>query len=127
MAFTYTAGGTGTSLVRLLLADTNSSRYAFEDAELQAFLDLEDADSRLAAAPGLRTLAVDAAKRAVWYQINGLMMDRRVVPKLLLDEADKLEARVMSTPFEFESVLDSVIDYAGVDRSQYAVDRETID
>ena len=122
MAFTYTAGGTGTHTVRLLIADTNSATFVFEDAELQSFLDLEEADARLAAALALRSLAADAAKRAVWYQLHGnsLSMDRRSVPKLLMDAADKLESRALGAPWEFESILDSVVDYAGIDRSQYA-------
>ena len=122
MAFTYTAGGTGTHRVRLRIADTSATAYVFEDAELQSFLDMEEADERLGAALALRTLAADAAKRAVWYQLhaNSIWMDRRSISQHLLAVADKLESRALSAPYEYESILDAVIDYAGIDRSQYA-------
>ena len=100
-----------------------AARWQEADARWQeAAARLEEADARLAAALALRSLAADAAKRAVWYQLHGnsLSMDRRSVPKLLMDAADKLESRALGAPWEFESILDSVVDYAGIDRSQYA-------
>jgi len=46
--------------VRLLISDVDDTAFTFSDAEVQAFLDLED-DVRLAAAQALETLASNEA------------------------------------------------------------------
>lgn len=57
MAFTYTAGGDDRSMVRLLIPDTNPEGVLFQDAELDAFLALENGDVRYAAAAALEAIA----------------------------------------------------------------------
>ncbi|MDP3766807.1 MAG: hypothetical protein Q8S13_02225 [Dehalococcoidia bacterium] len=122
MSATYTLGGSGTHQVRLLIADTDvSGTYVFHDEELQVFLDLNSADVRLSAAQALRTLAANASKRAVWYRINGLDMDRRSVAKTLLDTAKAIEDGAISAPFEYESWVDAYVSPGdGRDLSRYS-------
>lgn len=120
MTFTYTpASPTDRDRLRLFISDTNAAQYVFEDEELQLFLDAWPGDLHLAAAQALRAIAISQAKFAIYYQVNGFSLDRRGVAKNLTDLADKLEARVLATPWELESVLDHVVDEAGVDRSVY--------
>ena len=105
--------------VRLIIADTQSP-FTFDDVEITAFLSLWSSDIQLAAAQALRTVATSKAKMAIYYSVNGFSMDRRSVAKTLLDIADKLETRALSTPFEYESVLEDFIDSTGRDRGNYA-------
>lgn len=57
MAFTYTAGASDRDTVRLLIPDTNPEGVLFQDAELDAFLALENGDVRYAAAAALEAIA----------------------------------------------------------------------
>lgn len=60
MAFTYDVT-TDIGKVRMLITDRDESRPVFQDAEIQAYLDLEDASVRRAAAAALETMASDQA------------------------------------------------------------------
>ena len=116
-----TAGYDVTSLagrVRLFIADTVSP-FTFNDDEIDAFLALNENDVLMASASALRTLAVNKAKFAVYYSINGFTMDRRNAADKLLALADKYEEQAESAPFEFESVMEYYIDTFGRDVSNY--------
>jgi len=60
MAFTYDVT-TDIGKVRMLITDRNEARPIFQDAEIQAYLDLEDSSVRRAAAAALETMASDQA------------------------------------------------------------------
>lgn len=60
MAFTYDVS-TDIGKVRMLITDRNEARPIFQDAEIQAYLDLEDSSVRRAAAAALETMASDQA------------------------------------------------------------------
>lgn len=60
MAFTYDLSS-NEGQVRLLIMDTNAASYVFEDGELSAFLLLEGASVRKAAALALETMASNEA------------------------------------------------------------------
>jgi hypothetical protein len=62
MAFTYDLS-TDRGVVRLQLADTNAQAFVFEDAEIDKFLSRGGSVNE-ATCIGLRTLLVDAARRA---------------------------------------------------------------
>lgn len=123
MAFSYNATSPGNvDKVRLLIGDTNSANYMFEDSELSTLLTMWSSDLNLAAAQALRAVAADQARQAIYYQVSGLagfMMDRRDVAKNLLAAADALEKRALATPWEYTSTLDHEVGQDGVDRSNY--------
>jgi len=55
--------------VRLYAQDTNTDEPAFEDEELQVFIDVAPSNNlRLAAAHALRSLAFDTARRGRWVE-----------------------------------------------------------
>lgn len=70
MAFTYSLS-TDVGKVRLKVADTNSAAYAFEDAEIQAFLD-EGGTVTKAAILAIQTLIMDAARRQRAFSLPGM-------------------------------------------------------
>lgn len=73
MAFTYTLS-TDVGKVRLKLADTNSSAYAFEDAEISEFLD-EGGSVNKAVALGIRSLLASKALRVKRASLPGISYD----------------------------------------------------
>jgi hypothetical protein len=126
MSFSYDASvATAKDQFRLLTTDTNGSDYIFSDEEISMFLTMNAQDPQMAAAQGIRTIAVNKAKIAIFYRINGFNgfeLDRRDAPKLLLEAAKALEESAKQTPWEIISVLDFAVGRDGIDRSQYDVD-----
>lgn len=75
MAFTYDIT-TDRGRVRFNLADTDSSAYTFEDAEIDQLLSTEgDVDGATAAC--LRALLTDAGRRAKHFSMQGLTLDTK--------------------------------------------------
>lgn len=60
MAFTYDTT-TDRGRVRMLITDRDEANPIFQDAEIDAFLDMNDDSVRLAAASALETIATDQA------------------------------------------------------------------
>lgn len=73
MAFTY-AIGTDRGKVRLRLADTSSTAYAFEDDEIDYFL-TEGGSVLGACRLGLQTLLTDSARRQRAFSTLGVQYD----------------------------------------------------
>ena len=73
MAFTYD-NSTNRGLVRFNLADTDSSAYTFEDAEIDRMLSLEGT-VEAATAACLRVLLADRGRRAKRFSMQGLSLD----------------------------------------------------
>lgn len=126
MTFSYDASmAAAKDQVRLLITDTNSSDPIFSDEEISMLLMMNAQDPQMTAAQAIRTIAVNKAKIAIFYRINGFNgfeLDRRDAPKLLLSAADAIEKSAMQTPWEIISVLDYAVGHDGIDRSQYDVD-----
>lgn len=124
MSFSYDPStGSARDKLRLMIADTNASDYIYEDAELDLYLSMESQDPQLAAAKAIRTIAVDKARMAIFYRINGFNgfeLDRRQVAKDLLEAAKAIEESAKTTPFEFESIMQWWVGADGVDRTSYA-------
>lgn len=73
MAFTYDLT-TDAGKVRLLLSDTDSAAYAFEDAEIDYFLTL-GTTVKGAVVEGARTLLADKARRVKRFTLHGMTYD----------------------------------------------------
>jgi len=123
MSFTYTVpAASDRDRLRRLIGDTTSGagNYIFEDGELDDILTEEGSDLNLAAASALRTLAVDRAKRAIYYQINmAISVSRTKQADFLIKLAEMFEQKSLGVPFEFTSVLDYSTNLQGQDRSNY--------
>lgn len=92
MSFTYNIA-TDAGKVRLLITDTNSAAFYFDDTEIQAFLDLESGSVRRAAALGLETLASNQTLILKWIRISNLQTNGPAVSKDLRERATALRAQ----------------------------------
>ena len=120
MAFTYDTD-TARGKVRLLIGDTDSDSYDFEDAEVDVFLSQEGSNVYRSAALALRTLATSKVKlaRRVRLSLN-LEVDRGEVAKQLLELAREYEAKAdQDAPTEYLDTFDDGLDRFGVDKSKY--------
>lgn len=80
--------------VRLLISDVDADNVAFEDDDLQAFLDIEGGDVRLAAAQALETLASNEALLYKKIRVDGVsQVDGPAVAQSLLNRAAVLRER----------------------------------
>lgn len=77
--------------VRLLINDT-AATGVFSDAEVQAFLDLEDGNVKLAAAQALDTIADDEALTSKVIRSQDLGTDGASVAKVLRERAQILRS-----------------------------------
>ena len=89
MTFTYDPT-TDLGRVRLLIPDTVSTDAYFEDAEITAFLSLNDGDVRLAAAQALDTLASSNALILKVITQNGVSTNGAAVATALRAQAAEL-------------------------------------
>lgn len=94
MAFTYDTS-TDRGRVRLLVADTVDSGHIWEDAEVDAMLDLTES-VYLAAARLIRAGAVNAARRAAILRVMDVEADNTKALQALLAIADGLEEAAQS-------------------------------
>ncbi|MCA9774531.1 MAG: hypothetical protein KC466_19080 [Myxococcales bacterium] len=78
MAFTYDPA-TPAGRVRLHLADTDAGAFVFDDAEIDAFLDLAAGDVYRASALASLSVASDAARQARAVAAGNLKIDREGV------------------------------------------------
>lgn len=74
MAFTYDLT-TDAGKVRLIIADTDSSAYAYEDAEIAYFLTAQSDDVTKAAYMAVRGLLADRARRVKRATMAGIAYD----------------------------------------------------
>ena len=120
MAFTYDTD-TARGKVRLLIGDTDSDSYDFEDAEVDVFLSQEGSNVYRSAALALRTLATNKVKLARRVRLSwNLEVDRGDVVKNLLALAESYEARAaQAAPTEYIDTFDDGLDRFGVDKSKY--------
>lgn len=89
MSFSYDVGSDG-GKVRLLIFDTNAAAYVFEDAEVAAFLLMEGANVRRAAALALETMASNEAFTLKVIKILDLQTDGAKTAEALMKRAAEL-------------------------------------
>jgi len=120
MTFTYDTD-TARGKVRLLIGDTDSDSYDFEDAEVDVFLSQEGSNVYRSAALALRTLATSKVKLARRVRLSwNLEVDRGDMVKNLLALADSYEAKAdQDAPTEYWDTFDDGLDRFGVDKSKY--------
>ena len=127
VSFSYNSDSPGDrDRLRLQIADTTSTGYVFEDSELDIFLSRSGSDINYASAMACRALAVNHAKRAIWYKVNGFMMERKDPAKRFLEMAQEFETAAKAAPFEFESITEDHVDSSGRDLGNYS-DSEVTD
>lgn len=128
MAFTYDPT-TDRGRVRLLVSDTDivtAANQVFTDAEIDAFLAVENDELYAAAAAACRSIASSAARSAIAYKAlgrDGLDIDRRSVPEHFRSLAtDYAERATKGAPSEEIDSMGYEIGPFGQDRSEYVGD-----
>lgn len=86
MAFTYVLS-TDAGRVRLLIPDNNASSYVFDDDEIDAFLSLENSNTRRATALALETIASNEAYVLKVIELLDLKTDGAKTSDALLKRA----------------------------------------
>ncbi len=107
MAFTYDPT-TDLGRVRLVIGDTDSQNISFQDAEVQAYLDLTQANVYRAAAMALDTMATNQAMILKVMTLLDLHTDGAVVAKALRDHATQLREQANIS----DAADGSLFDYA---------------
>ena len=92
MSFTYDPS-TDAGRVRMLIPDRVGDGHAFEDEEIETFLELEGGNVRRAAALALETCASDQALTLKVVRLVDITTDGRAVSEALLQRAGKLRAQ----------------------------------
>ncbi len=92
MAFTYDTT-TDRGRVRMLITDRDETNPIFQDAEIDAFLDMNDDSIRLAAASALETIATDQALVLKVLVTLDLETDGAKVADSLMKRAASLRAQ----------------------------------
>ena len=113
--------------VRLLISDTNSESFIFEDEEIDTFLSLGSTVAG-AAAMACRAIAVDTAKQAVAFSAlsSSIEIDRTKIPKYFMDLADKLEKGLYDYPIEGVMSIQTNVNVFGIDETEYQSDDEIV-
>lgn len=114
MAFTFDPG-TKRGKVRLLVADTDSGNQIFSDAEIDAFLNLNNNGVLSAAADAARSVAASTAKSAIAYRVlsQALDIDKRQVPEHYRQIASQYETKARQGPVEEIDSMDHAYDVWG--------------
>lgn len=105
MSFTYDPT-TDFGKVRLLAQDFDSSNAVFQDNEIQAFLDLNSANVRLAAAQALEVIAANEAFIAKKSTIDGDSFDGPAVATALKGMAAEYRRQVMDADADGAGLFD---------------------
>lgn len=108
MTITYDTA-TNIGKTRMLIPDRDLSSAVFQDVEIQAFLDLNDASIRRAAAEALETIASDQAMTLKVIRLLDLSTDGRAVSQALLERAARLREAADQAD---EDAEDGLFDYA---------------
>ncbi|MDP9326503.1 MAG: hypothetical protein M3O87_08230 [Candidatus Dormibacteraeota bacterium] len=78
----------------------------FQDEELQAFLDLNGQDPRLAAAMAIDTVATNLAFTMKWIKLQGLQMDGQRTQQALHAQAAELRRQVEEGSGDYTGFFD---------------------
>lgn len=121
MAFTYDVS-TDRGKVRLLLADTDSNDYIWEDAEIDAFLNLASDSVYGAAALALRSLAADKGKHPGLVRLfREADIDMREAITRCLQLAESYEEKARASAEAQVTQLQQEIDQYGRDLTDFDV------
>lgn len=124
MPFTYDPT-TARGRVRLLVADTDettSAKQIFTDAEIDAFLTVEDNEVFAAAAAACEAISASSARSAVAYRAVGMSIDKSDIPQHFMSLAEKYRERAARpTAEEIDSFDYSISDF-GEDESEFVGD-----
>jgi len=125
MAFTLDPT-TDRGKVRLLVFDTDSTSYIFEDTEIDAFLEQNSDSVWLAAADGCRSLVAKYAVTGFILKIPGAIeLDKKAIPSYFLKLAVSYEQRSTGSIDSVREYIDSYTieyDQIGEDISEYVGD-----
>jgi hypothetical protein len=131
MSSTYTynpSNGTLKDKVRLLIPDRPISREndpaVFSDEEITLLASMHDNDPYLTAAAACEVIAMDRAKQAISFSINGMSVSKTSVPTFFMNRAKELKTQVGTEPWEDISSVDYTIGPFGEDRSSYVGDED---
>lgn len=105
MAFTYDTG-TDVGKIRLLVFDTDSSNYVFEDGELAVFYDVEGDSLKRAAALALETMASHEAFVLKVITLMDLRTDGAATSRALLARAALLRSQADDEEFADDASFD---------------------
>ncbi|MHB1131659.1 MAG: hypothetical protein ACYC4L_04655 [Chloroflexota bacterium] len=105
MAFTYVLTESR-GKVRLLIPDRVDSGHVFEDEEIDAFLTVEGASIKRAAALAIETIAVDEALTLKVIKLLHLQTNGAETARALLGRAKALREQAASEEYEAEGTFD---------------------
>ncbi len=119
MAFTYDTG-TDVGKIRLLIFDTDSNSYVFEDGELSVFLSIEGDSLKRAAALALETMASNEAFVLKVITLMDLRTDGAATANALMKRAALLRSQADDEEFADDASFDFaewvVDDFSGRER-----------
>jgi len=104
MAFTFDPT-TSRGRVRLLVPDVTAAAYVYEDAEIDAFLAMNDGEVRLAAADAIETIAGNEAMVGKLMSVNGMSTNGASVCNSLV-----ARARALRENAEYVGIASSAVD-----------------
>ena len=107
MTFTYIPG-TPIGLVRQLCTDRDPDHEIFSDEEIEALLDLNNGNVRLAAADALDQIATSQALILKYIEVNGLKTNGQAVANALHQQAESLRARAAVEAAEDDEYIDII-------------------
>lgn len=105
MAFTYDTGTT-VGQIRLLIFDTDSSNYVFEDDELSTFYDVEGDSLKRAAALALETMASNEAFVLKVIRLMDLQTNGAQTAKALMERAAALRKQADDEEYAEDGAFD---------------------
>ena len=105
MAFTYDTG-TDIGKIRLLIFDTDSANYVFEDAELSVFFSMEGDSLKRGAALALETMASNEAFVLKVITLMDLRTDGAATARALLARAALLRSQADDEEFADDASFD---------------------
>jgi hypothetical protein len=127
MAFTFDPT-TNRGKVRLLVSDTDDQTAAnqvFTDAEIDAFLSLEDNEVYAAAAAAAQSMAANASRSAIKYIAQKILeLDLKDVPKHFRELAEEYRERSIAGPGEEIDAANYRVGTFGGDGTEYLGDPE---
>ena len=124
MAFTYDPT-TSRGKVRLLVADTDEetqTNQIFTDAEVDAFLVLENNEVHTAAAAACESIAASTARSAIAWKALNESIDKKSIPDLFMKLATKYRKRAALGVSEEVDSFDYTLSQFGEDISEYVGD-----
>ena len=98
MAFTYDTG-TDAGKIRLLIFDTDSTNYVFEDEELNVFYSIEGSSVKRAAALASETIASNEAFVLKVFTLMDMRTDGAATARAMFERAALLRAQAEDEEF----------------------------